>query len=862
MVRIVSIQNIRMAFSLAALETMGSPEVIRRGKEYMRAGAVQAFRRETLSNGDEVLRGRVRGLEWYDVSVQMIGITDVVRRTHCPCRQSGGGICTHIAALGWYAVSKGTSQDAPTSLPLLAKKKKVVSRMMRGRSNEDSGRSRGTRVFLDGIDIELIYDQAKDVMRVHAWVRYGKLRLPLLTDEEDAAHAAQTLVPEREWEVEEDAAAFLSGHMTLLDPRDRSTYIVRGEELFSFIKETVPELEYRFHVVPSESAKPLLTIERAAIRSEWSATQKTGIDWFEFAVGWHCDNADVDTGALKHMIDSHKPYIRTADGQFVECANREEIERTMDFLERSKAVGNGSFASRLYAVPEMLALIQTSKESRLKQTNERFEAFLNETKQGAPLEPVMLPSHLDRVLRPYQKDGVAWAIFLQKYHFGGILADDMGLGKTVQVLALLSMSRERVPKPALIVCPKTLLLTWLHEAKTFTPELRVLLIDGLSDEREALMRDMMNYDVVVTSYSLLQRDIQQYVSSGVTFGYCILDEAQYIKNAKSITAEAVKLVPAEHRLALTGTPLENGVQELWSIFDFLMPGFLGDQRAFRTRFEQPIQKQQDAGALNELRAKIRPFVLRRTKASQLSELPPKIEQVNECLLTPEQLVVYARTLESVRDDVFRAVESKGFKGSRIEILAALTRLRRICDHPALADTRLPRTEQLSGKMAHALELVRQAVEGNHKVLLFSQFTSMLDILRESLDEHGIGHATIEGKTRDRDLEIKRFNEDPKVSVFLLSLRAGGTGLTLTAADTVILYDPWWNPQVERQAMDRAHRIGQAKTVNVYKIVTQGTIEEKVLALQGRKRQLFDALMEENAEAIRDLTWEDVKDLLG
>lgn len=289
----------------------------------------------------------------------------------------------------------------------------------------------------------------------------------------------------------------------------------------------------------------------------------------------------------------------------------------------------------------------------------------------------------------------------------------------------------------------------------------------------------------MTSYSLLQRDVATYVKKGLSFSYVVLDEAQYVKNAGTLTAKAVKLLESEHRLAITGTPLENGVHELWSIFDFLMPGFLSDATTFRRQFEKPIADKGDKSALERLRRRIRPFLMRRTKLTELKDLPPKIEQERHCQLTPEQLVVYTRLLEQVRTDVFKAVEDKGFAKSRVEILAALTRLRRVCDHPSLVDPRLAKTEELSGKMMHALELVREAVAGGHKVLLFSQFTTMLDLLREAIESSGIGHATIEGKTRDRGEQIKKFNEDPKTSVFLLSLKAGGTGLTLTAADTVI-----------------------------------------------------------------------------
>jgi SNF2 family DNA or RNA helicase len=571
----------------------------------------------------------------------------------------------------------------------------------------------------------------------------------------------------------------------------------------------------------------------------------------------------MTTEELERLVKTQKPFVRLPDGRFVEWKNQEEVKDFLEVLALAKAMGKGVYQAHLERVPELLAVIGRAHSAKLQATNEAFTLFLEEMEQGKSLQPLSLPPSLEAVLRPYQKQGVAWMEFLSRYHFGGVLADDMGLGKTLQVLSWLALRKAegRLTHPALVVCPKTLLLAWRDEAQKFTPDLSLLVVDGLLESRKQIVKQMSAHDVVITSYSLLQRDILQYVEEQNIFSALILDEAQYIKNAQTGTAKAVKLLRAPVRLALTGTPLENGVRELWSIFDFLLPGFLGTAAEFRERYEKLIRDTQDTRALHRLKGKIKPFLLRRTKTSELKELPPKTEQTVHAMLTAEQVVVYSRVLEEVRIRIEESVKEKGFVRSRVEILSALMRLRRLCDHPALVDERLPREEALSGKLATAMELVRQAHEGGHKVLFFSQFTTMLDMVREGLDRLGIGHCTIEGRTRDRATEVKRFQEDPAASVFLLSLKAGGTGLTLTEADTVILFDPWWNPQVEKQAMDRAHRIGQQKPVNVYKLVTQGTIEEKVMALQEKKRAIFDALMEETSGSIEALTWDDVKSLL-
>ena len=663
--------------------------------------------------------------------------------------------------------------------------------------------------------------------------------------------------PLRDEDVEQEAMTWLKPYLDGQIEAEGWVPIV-SEEIYPFLKNVYPDIEFRYPVVIDPSAREVMTIDRAEVEGSWRTRIDHGINLFAFSVDWHCRDKKLSERELRDMVKSGQPYIRGEDGRFIECANYEQLLPLLVMAGQAEQKGDERVLS-LFEAPGFLTMLKKSHDQRLLQTDQSFSRLAADLEQAKTTQ-IKLPASLETILRPYQKEGVSWMAFLQKYHFGGILADDMGLGKTIQVLALLASYHEAGPqKTSIIVCPKSLLLMWAGEVEKFTPFLKIAVVNGTAEERQQMIRHASQYDLLITSYSLLQRDITVYLDEAIHFSTIVLDEAQSIKNSGTNTAKAVKVLVSDHRLALTGTPLENGVHELWSIFDFLMPGFLGSADTFRERFERPIQDGRKE-TLEQLKRRIQPFMLRRTKASELKDLPPKIEQTSPCELTPEQLVVYSRTLELVRGDLFKKIENDGLARHRVEVLSALMRLRRICDHPALVDDRLPKTEAMSGKMGYAMELLREAAAGNHKVLLFSQFTSMLDIVREALTEEGIGHCTIEGRTRDRQAEITRFHTDPDATVFLLSLKAGGTGLTLTAADTVILFDPWWNPMAEQQAMDRAHRLGQTKTVNVYKLMTKGTIEEKVFALQEKKREIFEAIMDGGTRGLGSIDWNDLKQL--
>jgi len=389
-----------------------------------------------------------------------------------------------------------------------------------------------------------------------------------------------------------------------------------------------------------------------------------------------------------------------------------------------------------------------------------------------------------------------------------------------------------------------------------------MVYNGTPSERLENQKKLKNFDLIVTSYGTLRSDKDFFSSDKNHFNYVVLDEAQFIKNHKTKNAQVVKKLNADYRLALTGTPLENSVSELWSIYDFLMPNFLGNYNQFSKNFQQPIMDKGDSQALEHLKRKVSGFMLRRIKSEVLKELPPKIEQLSQCHLSEEQNILYQQILSQVKGEVFSAVSSKGFKSAQIHILAGLTKLRQVCNHPALLLKDKDFRKYQSAKLEMCLELVDEVRKSQRKVLIFSQFTKMLDIVSASLKDKNIEHLYLSGKTRNRQDLVDNFNNNPDIPVFLISLKAGGTGLNLTSADNVIIFDPWWNPSVENQAIDRTHRIGQSRNVNVYRLLTSGTIEEKIQALKQKKQNLFNALISTSGDKFNKLSWEDVKELFS
>ncbi|HEX4667936.1 MAG TPA: DEAD/DEAH box helicase, partial [Chthoniobacterales bacterium] len=461
---------------------------------------------------------------------------------------------------------------------------------------------------------------------------------------------------------------------------------------------------------------------------------------------------------------------------------------------------------------------------------------------------------LDSQLRDYQRGGVRWLAALAAQNLGGILADEMGLGKTVQTLALLLLNRGH--GPALVVCPTSLLVNWQREAARFTPELKVLMIDG-PNRAEKIAR-LPEQDLALTSYGLLRRDAELY--AGLRLRTVVLDEAQHIKNPETQNAQAAFSLNAQQRFVLTGTPMENSVRDLWSLMNFVAPGYLGSRADFRERYEKPLTTNPEQALQRRLARRLRPFLLRRRKIDVARELPEKIEQVVPCELGATQRATYNALLREIQQGIGTSRAQDG--AMRIKMLTGLLRLRQVCCDLRLLGLAPNEKGDTSAKLDLLDELLEEIIDGGHRVLVFSQFVKMLDLVRERLEATGTAHCYLAGPTKNRQEEVDRFQNDDSVPVFLISLKAGGVGLNLSAADTVIHFDPWWNAAVEAQATDRAHRIGQKRVVTSYKLIARETVEEKILNLQKRKRELASAMLEAEEPLMTGLTTGDLAELLG
>ncbi len=472
------------------------------------------------------------------------------------------------------------------------------------------------------------------------------------------------------------------------------------------------------------------------------------------------------------------------------------------------------------------------------------------------IEEKQMPKGFKGKLRPYQQAGFNWLHFLNEYHFGGCLADDMGLGKTVQTLAILQAEKEsEEPKPAtLLVMPTSLLYNWQMEAMKFTPELKVLRYTGSDRNKDVKRFD--NYDLVITSYGIIRIDVE--VLAEYYFNYIILDESQVIKNPSSNIAKAVGELKAKRRLILTGTPIENSTLDLWSQMNFVNPGLLGSQAFFKQKYLYPIEKLKSEEAAQKLNNIIKPFVMRRHKAQVATDLPGKVEKVQFCDMSAEQKEIYEETKSQYRNLILEQIETQGIAKSQFLLLQGLTKLRQIANHPGLASDDY---QGDSGKMADVTYMLENAIGKDHKILIFSQFVKHLGILKKHLEQQKIPYAYLDGSTRNRQEEVRRFQENPNIPLFLISLKAGGLGLNLTAADYVFILDPWWNPAVESQAVDRAYRIGQENKVFIYKFITRGTVEEKILALQESKKQLANSLITTEDSFVKALSKDDIEGLL-
>ena len=576
---------------------------------------------------------------------------------------------------------------------------------------------------------------------------------------------------------------------------------------------------------------------------------KSNIDWFEL-------HADVDFGGARVTFPELLTALARGDGTIMLDDGSlgilpEEWMKRYGLLAGLGDVEGEHLKFGLVQAGILDALLVSQPsvdyDARFLEIRERLASF-------SGVQPEQEPATFKGELRPYQREGLGWLRFLEEFHFGGCLADDMGLGKTIQMLAFLEGRRRRNKKrmPSLVVVPKSLLFNWKQECEKFTPDMKSLEYAGL--DRAKLRDDFTKYDLILTTYGTLRRDILSLKE--VQFDYIILDEAQAIKNSSSQVAKASRLLQAHHRIGLSGTPIENHLGDLCSIFEFLNPSMLGRSSAFKLHAADPENKE----TRQVLADGLRPLILRRTKQSVASELPEKLEQTIYCEMGDDQQRLYNELRDHYRDSLLGIIEDQGMAKSRMHVLEALLRLRQVACHPALLDKAT--AEDASAKLDVLIPHIEELLEEGHKTLVFSQFTSMLAIVRQHLDKKGIPYEYLDGQTRDRKERVEHFQSDDKCGVFLISLKAGGLGLNLTAADYVFILDPWWNPAVETQAIDRAHRVGQTRQVFAYRLICRNTVEEKIAELQQQKRELADAILEQNNSLLQNLTTDDLKLLLS
>jgi superfamily II DNA or RNA helicase len=580
----------------------------------------------------------------------------------------------------------------------------------------------------------------------------------------------------------------------------------------------------------------------------------SGVDWFDLSGGVAYQDQIVPIPVLLQAAKRREQYITLSDGSRGMLPSQ-WIERFGKFLELAEIDGDAIRFTRPQAML-LDCLLREQDEARSVRFDADFRSMRRKLSQFNGVKPAQPPKSFQGELRDYQREGLGWFNFLREFGFGGCLADDMGLGKTVQVLALLEQRRRRRPspdapkKPSLIVVPKSLIFNWIDEANRFAPKLNVVNYTGVG--RSELVNRFCTADVILTTYGILRQDIERLAS--IAFDYAILDEAQAIKNSQTAAAKASYVINADHRLTMTGTPVENHLGDLWSQFRFLNPGLLGHSQAFSAFSRSDC----DESSLGQLSAAVRPFILRRTKQEVLKELPEKSEQTLICEMSPKQARQYNELKDHYRTKLAETVERLGIKRSKIHVLEALLRLRQTACDGRLVNSRKGAP---GAKLQMLMEQLEEVLSEGHKVLVFSQFTSLLDLLRKELLKKKLRFEYLDGRTTDRKSPVARFQNDQQMQLFLISLKAGGHGLNLTAADYVYILDPWWNPAVEAQAIDRAHRIGQTKRVFAYRMITRDTVEEKIVQLQQSKRELADAIISGSNSLIRTLTADDLKMLL-
>ncbi|ROR29297.1 SNF2 family DNA or RNA helicase [Mobilisporobacter senegalensis] len=635
----------------------------------------------------------------------------------------------------------------------------------------------------------------------------------------------------------------------------KNCYIMRDDKsIYELLSGNINELSNICELYYSEEFRKIKINKPSTLSTNVRVSSEIDLLEIEF------DYDNIPKEELKDIFQSirlKKKYFRLKNGDFINI-NDKNINQMLDIMEHLNLSSKDMKEDKIRLSKSSAVYLNSylsGKEDINVNKDKEYDDFIHAI-MNPKESSFQVPSEINANLRPYQITGYKWLKTLSLNNLGGILADDMGLGKTLQAIVYIaSCALAGKEKPHLIVCPSSLVYNWQSEIEKFAPMLKTIIVSGTPEDRKAMIDDYKNVNVLITSYPLIRRDIEHYEK--VLFDTMFIDEAQYIKNPNSLNAKSVKKIVASHRFALTGTPIENSLSELWSIFDYIMPNYLFSHIKFSNRFEKPIMKE-DTRVLEDLGKRIHPFILRRMKKEVLKELPEKFETKMVTDLTEQQRKIYLSYMDEIKEELSSKIKDNTFQKNQMQILAALTRLRQICCHPS---TFIDNYKGGSGKLELLMELIPEALSNDHRILIFSQFTSMLKIIEEELNLRDISYFYLEGSTpiETRNDYVKRFNEG-EGSIFLISLKAGGTGLNLTGADTVIHYDPWWNPAVEEQATDRAYRIGQTNAVHVIKLLSKGTIEEKIFKLQEKKRELSESIIQSKEVFINKLSKEELQDI--
>lgn len=641
----------------------------------------------------------------------------------------------------------------------------------------------------------------------------------------------------------------------MLDSANARLVLANDEKIYNFLSKEIEDYVKKFEVLVAEDFKKK-DIKKIKIKSMGVKIENNLLDI-------NLEDFKFNIYEIKDIINKYKlrkKFYRLKDGTYISL----EKNSSLDFLENltdnieieDENVEENSIKLPIYRALYLEKIFKNMPNTNI-QKNEYYKNMISQIEDRQIDLSTKIPPKLNAELRTYQKIGYKWLRTLEQYKMGGILADDMGLGKTIQLLAVILSYVQKNKgnvKPSIIICPSSLALNWYNEIQKFTSTLKALVISGDYLERKRKIEEIGKYQVIITSYDSLKRDIDLY--KNYCFKYVVADEAQYIKNNNTKNSKAIKTINAETKFALTGTPIENSLSELWSIFDFIMPGYLYKYKKFKELYETPIIKEQNEDVMNKLKKQIEPFVLRRTKGEVLTELPDKTVTILNNEMSEEQYNIYMSYMAQARKEIMSQIDINGFEKSQIKILSLLMRLRQICCHPKLF---LREYEGESSKLNQCIEIIQDAVLGGHKILLFSSYTSMFEIIEEKLKNIGVKYLKLTGQTKvgERIELVDKFNTDENIKVFLISLKAGGTGLNLTGADMVIHYDPWWNLSAENQATDRTYRIGQKRNVQVYKLITKNSIEEKIYELQQKKAKLIDNMLSTDATFINKLSKDDI-----